>query len=188
MGMCRGFEVCRSQATDGFPLAGYKDNAWWVNPPIKADGTYAGGLSSDFVCSLDDEDNGIRSGKLYPYVGTSAAYHCPADRSYLKPVNRGGKRSYSITGLMHGEMPNSPECADWYFQIKSPAAKMVFVETTDDRGWNMGSWIMNAAASPAELDRSGNRMACITEAALDVFADGHAEVHAWVDTSTIADD
>ncbi|NLH16690.1 MAG: hypothetical protein GX455_08930, partial [Phycisphaerae bacterium] len=83
----------------------YKDNNWWVNPPHNASGLYTGDPAP---CSLADEDNGIRSGKLYPYVGTSTAYHCPADVTYLRtPDNsgfgRGGKRTYSITALMHGE-------------------------------------------------------------------------------------
>ncbi len=159
----------------------YMDNAWWVNPPIKADGTYAGGLGGDFVCSLDDEDNGIRSGKLFPYVGSSAAYHCPGDRSYLKATDRGGRRSYSISAMMHGEQPNSIECAHRYSEIRNPSTKLVFMETTDIRGWNMGSWMMNAPTPPSWIDpisgwhqyRSGLG-----------FADGHGELHLWVDPQT----
>jgi hypothetical protein len=151
----------------------YKDNAWWVNPPHNASGVYTG---DPIPCTLADEDNGIRSGKLYPYVGTSFAYHCPSDLSYLRTTNRGGKRSYSITDLMHGERPNSPECADYYSQIVRPSAKMVFVENTEDRGWNMGSWMMNYNP-PAWIDSipvfHGTRSAF-------GFADGHGEFHTWV--------
>jgi hypothetical protein len=158
----------------------YKDNAWWVNPPHNASGVYTG---DPFPCSLADEDNGIRSGKLYPYVGSSEAYHCPGDRGYLKTTNRGGKRSYTITGLMHGEMANSVDCAHQYVQIKSPSAKAMVVESTDDRGWNMGSWIMNAVGSqPSWIDPVVIHHQNSTGL---LFADGHGQVHAWVDNSTI---
>jgi hypothetical protein len=160
----------------------YKDNAWWVNPPIKADGTYAGGMSSDFVCSLDDEDNGIRSGKLYSYIGSSAAYHCPADRSYLKTSNRGGKRSYDIPTLMNGEAPNHIEWVNRYSLIRNSSTKMIFIESTDARGWNMGSWMMNATINPPTwIDPIA---AWHTYRSGLGFADGHGELHLWVDAKT----
>jgi prepilin-type processing-associated H-X9-DG protein len=150
----------------------YKDNAWWVNPPHNASGVYTG---DPVPCSLADEGNGIRSGKLYPYVGTSAAYHCPNNLSYLRATDRGGWNSYSIIDLMHGERPNSPECADLYSQIVRPSVKMVFVENTDNRGWNMGSWMMSYSP-PGWVDTipvfHGRQSAF-------GFADGHAEFHTW---------
>jgi hypothetical protein len=160
------------QTTTGFG-GPYKDNAWWVDPPHKTDGTYTG---DPVPCTLADEGNGIRSGKLYPYVGTPGAYHCPNNLSYLRATDRGGWNSYSIIDLMHGERPNSPECADLYSQIVRPSAKMVFVENTDNRGWNMGSWMMSYT-SWAWVDTipvfHGTRSAF-------GFADGHGEFHSWV--------
>ena len=126
----------------------YKDNAWWVNPPHNTSGVYTG---DPVPCSLADEDNGIRSGKLFPYVGTSAAYHCPSDLSYLRVTSRGGKRSYAITAVMHGEVPNSPDCADLYSQIVRPSAKLVFLENNDTRGWAMGSWMMYCQWNPSSF-------------------------------------
>jgi hypothetical protein len=154
----------------------YKDNAWWVNPPHNAGGVYTG---DPVPCTLADEGNGIRSGKLFPYVGTSAAYHCPNNLTYLRATNRGGWNSYSITAVMHGESPNSPECADLYSQIARPFAKMVFVENTDNRGWNMGSWMMSY--SPPGW---GDTMVVFHDprSALG-FADGHSEFHTWQNIS-----
>ncbi|MBN1818201.1 MAG: hypothetical protein JW828_12650, partial [Sedimentisphaerales bacterium] len=93
----------------------YKDNAWWVNPPHDENGVYTGEYADGEPCTLQEEENGIRSGKLFPYVGTPAAYHCPASRTYLNKPDiwgngRSGKRIYAITCLMHGEMPNIPDC------------------------------------------------------------------------------
>ncbi len=154
----------------------YKDNAWWVNPPHQPDGTYAGGSWDGFVCSLADEDNGIRSGKLFPYVGSSAAYHCPADLSWRRTKYRGGKRSYTITAVMHGDLPNDPDTADLYSQIVRPSEKMVFVENTDTRGWNMGCWCLWASPAPMWVDALP-----VFHGTFSVFgfADGHAEFHTW---------
>jgi prepilin-type processing-associated H-X9-DG protein len=162
----------------------FKDNAWWVNPPHNASGVYTGDPISP-PCPLADEDNGIRSGKLFPYVGASAAFHCPSDLSYRRTSSRGGKRSYSITDLMHGERPNSPECADLYSQIVRPSAKMVYVENTDERGWNMGCWMMNYPqySSWGWIDAMvvfHDRKSTIG------FADGHAEFHPWQDTMVVS--
>jgi prepilin-type processing-associated H-X9-DG protein len=156
---------------------GYKDNAWWVNPPHNQDGVFTGGLEP----SLAEEDNGIRSGKLFPYVGTSAPYHCPSDLSYLKTINRGGKRSYDITAVMHGENPKSPDCADLYSQIVRPSVKLVFIEATDFRGWNMGSWMMTATNPPGWIDLFTIWHGYRTNLG---FADGHASQRFWVDPST----
>ncbi|MBN1816443.1 MAG: prepilin-type N-terminal cleavage/methylation domain-containing protein [Sedimentisphaerales bacterium] len=157
----------------------YKDNAWFVNPPHDKDGVYTG---DPIPCPLEDEGNGIMSGALGPYVGSEKAWHCPGDKNYLKTTGRGGKRSYSITGLMHGEQPNHPKCVDKMNEIVTPAAKIVFLENTDDRGWNMGSWIMNYGPPPSWIDP----MAIFHNDRSTIgFADGHAEKHQWVDGDTI---
>ncbi len=160
----------------------YKDNAWFVNPPHAADGTYTGGTVNTFVCTLEDEERGIMTGVLAPYVGSEKPWHCPADKNYRAQVDRGGRRSYSITGLMHGEQPNDVKCVDKMGEIMTPAMKMVFLETTDDRSWNMGSWIMNYGSSPSWIDDVAifhNDRSTIG------FADGHAEKHVWLDGDTI---
>ncbi|MBN1125136.1 MAG: hypothetical protein JXA82_09015, partial [Sedimentisphaerales bacterium] len=114
----------------------YKDNAWWVNPPHDENGVYTGEYVDGEPCTLQEEENGIRSGKLFPYVGTPAAYHCPASRTYLNKPDiwgngRSGKRIYAITCLMHGEMPNIPDCVHNFSQIKQPSQKYMFLECTD---------------------------------------------------------
>ncbi len=168
----------------------YKDNAWFVNPPHLLDGTYTGEYNDGAPCTLQEEANGMNSGVLAPYVGAEKIWHCPGDKSYLKPVThdpepgrgRGGKRSYSITGLMHGEQPNHPKCVDKMSEIVTPGEKMVFLENTDDRGWNMGSWIMNYGPPPSWIDP----IAIFHRDRSTIgFADGHAEKHKWLDGDTI---
>jgi len=158
----------------------YKDNAWWVNPPHNAQGIYTG---DPIPCPMEDELNGIRTGKLYLYAERVNAYRCPADRGYLRQTQRAGWRGYSITGLMNGEQPRDPKCVRSVHEIVNPGDKYVFLETTDPRGWNMGSWIITpyqyppSWIDPLDIRHDGR--------STFGFADGHVEIHAWVDKSTL---
>jgi hypothetical protein len=157
---------------------GYSDNAWWVDPPHNENGLYTG---DPIPCPLEDERLGIESGRLFPYVQTAAAYHCPQDQGYLNTMNRSGKRSYSITGLMNGEdMHSARTNVMTAGAIVSPSKKCVFLENLDERGWNMGSWIMiyDYWIDPFAIwHRSQTTLG---------FADGHGESHSWVEASTFA--
>lgn len=160
----------------------YKDNAWFVNPPHTENGTYTGDPPP--FCSFEDEARGMLSGALAPYVESEKAWHCLGDRNYLRSVDRGGKRSYSITDLMHGERPNHPKCVDRMGEIVTPSDKIVFIENTDDRGWNMGSWMMNY--TPPGTPSWGDAVAAFHNDRNNfAFADGHAENHKWLDGDTI---
>jgi prepilin-type N-terminal cleavage/methylation domain-containing protein/prepilin-type processing-associated H-X9-DG protein len=165
-----------------FTAGGYKDIAWWVNPPIKKDKTYAGGTDDSFVCLLGDEDNGNATGVLSPYLGGTGILHCPADKTFLLSVGRGGKRSYSGQDLMNGERPNDAKCVRKFNEISTPADKFVFLENTDDRSWNMGSWMINYYPNPGWIDTMS---IFHNDRNTFGFADGHAEKHKWEDGATI---
>jgi prepilin-type N-terminal cleavage/methylation domain-containing protein/prepilin-type processing-associated H-X9-DG protein len=153
----------------------------WVKPPQHEDGTI---LPDDQRPTLAEEARGITQGHLYPYVKTVKVYHCKSAR---EDEFYGGYRSYSIPGLMNGEYAvpvtnvGFPEfVATKLTQIKRPETKLVFLEDTDTRGWNMGSWVMDlsgrAWVDPFAIwhgDRSSLG-----------FADGHTELHVWVSRST----
>ena len=66
-------------------------------------------------------------------------------------------------------------------QIKRPGMKLVLLEDTDTRGWNMGSWAMNPSGSawvdPFAIWHGGSSSLG--------FADGHSELHRWLSKSTI---
>ena len=164
----------------------FQRDRYWVEPPQNEAGTYTG---DPIPCSLEDELTGIRKGLLYPYVESEKSYHCLGDRGPKE--FGGGYRSYSITGAMNGEDADeySPSFYDpqgnWvklYTEIKSAGNKYVFVENTDPRSWNMGSWIMNYESPYSWIDPLAiwhNWRSTLG------FADGHAEMHKWVDESTI---
>ena len=132
--------------------------------------------------SVEGKKQGIRNGALFPYVGNVNVYHCPGDaRTFIQ--NQQAFRSYSIADSMNGEESSSwsYEPARRYGQIRRPATKYVFVEESDGRGWNIGSWVMY----PIELkwgDPLANWHNCKTTLG---FADGHSQIQRWSDRSTI---
>jgi len=132
---------------------------------------------------LELKKQGIRRGMLFRYVSdTIDVYHCPSDRRMLVAPHY-AFRSYSIAGGMNGEAEIfGAEPLELYTEIKNPATKYVFVEETDPRGWNRGSWVLNPLKWKQWVDTIAiwhNKQGTLG------FADGHVELHRWVDKSTI---
>ena len=143
----------------------------WVRGPS--------GPSSD---PIEQKKEGIRQGLLFEYVGKSVdVYRCPSDGRKLTP-GQAAFRSYSIAGGLNGEgWQNTYVQAKVYGDIKNPAGKYVFVEESDPRGWNVGSWVLNPKTKTwvDPLAIWHHRKSTLG------FADGHAEARKWVDESTI---
>ena len=127
------------------------------------------------------EQEGIRRGLLYPYVGkTINTYRCPADaRKFM--TGQFTFRSYSIAGGANGV--ESTGSASWqivpcmkYSEIKRPAEKFIFIEESDPRGMNGGSWVMRPVTrtwvDPFAIWHSKSRSTL-------AFADGHPEMRRW---------
>jgi len=126
---------------------------------------------------------GIRLGALYRYVGDMIdVYRCPADMRKIGPGEI-AFRSYSIAGGANGEgWQDAYVQAEKYSHIHQPATKYIFVEEADPRGWNKGSWVVNPRdntwVDPLAIWHSRGRSSL-------GYADGHGEIHQWVDGSTI---
>jgi prepilin-type N-terminal cleavage/methylation domain-containing protein/prepilin-type processing-associated H-X9-DG protein len=152
-------------------------DVFWVEPPQGITGAYTGEDPT-----LEDELRGIKQGGLYPYVKTVNVYRCPSDMRRREP-GRINFRSFSIAGGMNGEEKFSytRRAITKYTEIRNPSTKYVFVEDDDPRKWNMGSWILNPTgdswADPLSI-RHNKRSAL-------GWADGHAEIHRWLDDRTI---
>jgi prepilin-type N-terminal cleavage/methylation domain-containing protein/prepilin-type processing-associated H-X9-DG protein len=153
----------------------------WVGPKQNEKGIATGPTGS-----IDDEIRGLKDGMLFPYLQNPKVYHCPGDNRDTKlrtrKVNQGkAYRSYSIPCSMNGP-PYSPDPILKYSQLKSPATKYVFLEEdTDVGGNNWGGWLLPCPFTDAWWDpiaiRHGNKN-CLA------FADGHVDLHKWVDSRT----
>jgi prepilin-type N-terminal cleavage/methylation domain-containing protein len=126
---------------------------------------------------------GLRQGKLYPYVKNVDVYRCPSDdRNNREGMYTFG--SFSISGPLNGEEKEwSNRHLILYSEIKNPADTFVFVEEIDPRGWNKGSWVVsrdfgNSWIDPLAIWHSKNRSTL-------GWADGSANLHTWVNQSTI---
>ncbi|MDA1274531.1 MAG: type II secretion system protein [Verrucomicrobia bacterium] len=136
-------------------------------------------------------ENGLRLGALWQYVSSPGTYHCPGDlrTKRLKPGSGWAFDSYSKANGMNGggwqgsSATSGPQ--QFYTKlttVQSAAEAMVFLEESDPRGRNLGTWVINVAPSPGWVDPfaifHGNTSTIS-------FADGHAEPHSWVVASTI---
>jgi len=133
--------------------------------------------------AIDRQKEGIRRGALYRFAGSKVeVFRCPADQRKLIPGQL-AYRSYSIAGGANGESwANTFTPAQKYSEIFQPATKYVFVEEADPRGWNEGSWVLNPLGQswvdPLAVWHSRSRSTL-------GYADGHSEIHRWVDRSTV---
>ena len=132
---------------------------------------------------LERQKEGVRQGALYHAAGSNVdVYRCPADQR-RRISGQLAFCSYSIAGGANGEVwQNSYIPAEKYSEIAQPARKYVFVEEADPRGWNRGSWLLNPAGKtwvdPLAVWHSNARSTL-------GYADGRAEIHRWIDASTL---
>jgi prepilin-type N-terminal cleavage/methylation domain-containing protein len=132
--------------------------------------------------TIEGKKIGIKEGHLFPYVKDVDVYHCPGD-ARIDMTDQEAFRSYSIAGGANGEgWRNSYKIAKTLAEIRSPGKTYVFVEEADNRGWNIGSWVMNLNRTDQWVDPFA---IWHNEKSTLGFADSHAEKHKWVDKSTI---
>lgn len=196
--------VARQQATGVYCLSNQKNLllAWvmYADDNNRLIGGFTGSTNDPWCCwvknptsylnynsdPLEAKKQAVRDGKLYPYVENVDVYHCPGDRRELKEQHV-TFRSYSVAGGMRG-VGDGWGGPGWRIyphikinQIDSPARKYVFVEETDNRGYNMDSWVIYPTGDQwvDPLAIWHNKKSTLG------FADGHAEMHDWVDERTI---
>jgi len=127
-------------------------------------------------------------------AGNASVYRCPADRT-LSSLQRdagwsGRARSYSMNAMMGNAGPatstgynvNNPDYVQFFRndQIPSPAQKFVFVDEHPD-SINDG-YFLNRGDQREWIDLPASYH---NGAATFSFADGHAEIHRWVNASTV---
>ena len=127
--------------------------------------------------------SGLKRSPLFKYASSPGTYHCPGDlrTRQRRPGQGWAYDSYSKADGMHGL--NRGQYRDYTkeAQITAPSMSVVFVEETDPRSYNRGTWFLNFNP-PGWVDPfaifHGNWSTFS-------FADGHSEGHKWVDPGTI---
>jgi len=132
-------------------------------------------------------ENGFRKGALFSFVSSPTSYHCPGDlrTKRLKPGRGWAYDSYSKANGMNG-------LTDWQGGAQLPYKKlgavldaseaMVFIEESDPRNYNLGTWVIDVAPGAGWVDPFAifhGKTSTLS------FADGRAESHRWLEPSTI---
>jgi prepilin-type N-terminal cleavage/methylation domain-containing protein/prepilin-type processing-associated H-X9-DG protein len=159
----------------------------WVYGPLSYG---ASGAMNDEVAtsnaSIEYEQNGIREGKMWPYVKNIKSYHCPADKRASR--SKIGFRSYSMVATIrnaHDGTTADDHQIHKMGEIKSPSDKFIIVESQHKEGtvhtWNKGAWVINLidnnwAEAPANWHSKGVSLA---------YADGHVEKYKWRSKETL---
>jgi prepilin-type N-terminal cleavage/methylation domain-containing protein/prepilin-type processing-associated H-X9-DG protein len=127
---------------------------------------------------------GLTNGPLFKYIASENSYHCPGDlrTKLLKPGRGWAFDSYSKAEGINGftgwnvVVPYTKSAS-----VHEPVNSMVFVEETDYRGYNIGTWAI-WVTPPRWVDPfaifHGNWSTF-------AFVDGHAEGHRWLDDRLI---
>jgi prepilin-type N-terminal cleavage/methylation domain-containing protein/prepilin-type processing-associated H-X9-DG protein len=148
----------------------------------------------DFTSSFDNINTGLLVNHEYypyaaylgPYVKTPAVFKDPADKSQVtifgQPQNR--VRSMSMNGYMGGNRVwDGNDAYRLYYTIDSliapqPAKAWVLITEREDSindGWFGVDMIANQVDYPASYHNNAGALA---------FADGHSEIHKWIDPRT----
>jgi prepilin-type processing-associated H-X9-DG protein len=127
---------------------------------------------------------GLTNSPLWPYAANTAIYHCPADARFkLRPGIGWAFGSYSKVNGMAGLAIWTPTQRPFQRigEIPEPSMSFLFVEESDPRGENIGTWVLNdnptGWVDPLAVwhDTGAN----------SVYADGHQDYHRWTDSKTI---
>jgi len=158
--------------------------AGWLDFSASTDNT-----NTLFLVNHDRTPNGAYLG---PYVRNPALFQCCADQSY---VNIGGQRLKRVRSISMNNFvgfpsrtwtspsrfamgPNGP--ASKYVQIKSPVNMFVFLDERED-GINDAWFASNPDTAWNIIDYPASYH---NRAGGFAFADGHSEIHKWLDPRT----
>jgi len=180
-----------------------ENNGWlvtshaWFTPTDKGDPPKYS-FARSWVCRpLDDngnagepkpeyEKNGIRAGKLWPYIEDVKSYHCPADQRAGR--YNVGWRSYSMAAGIGGSYDSyvtEKQEIHRMQELKRPSHYYITIEEIEklpngQDWWNMGSWVIDLSTSYwYDAVASWHSWGCNF-----AFADGHAERIKWKDDWT----
>jgi prepilin-type N-terminal cleavage/methylation domain-containing protein/prepilin-type processing-associated H-X9-DG protein len=175
-----GDTMLPDRVAEGQLIAG----GFWLGPIPAGDFTTSTTLSQ----AMSRVEAGLMRSPLWKYCSVSAAYHCPGDlrTKRLKPSKGWAYDSYSkADGMNGGEWADLSSGGRHVFEkiasIDEPSRAFVFLEESDPRDFNLGTWVLNVAP-PGWVDGFA-----IFHGNLSTFsfADGHAEQHRWIADSTI---
>ncbi len=165
-------------STSALGLAG---GGWWLGP---SGGGIVSGITTDQAMQRDT--TGLEASPLWKYAPAVGAAHCPGDMrtKHLRPGAGWAYDSYSLADSMAGGGEWNTGPGQYYVKataIQDPADGFVFIEESDPRGYNEGTWAFDLSP-PGWVDGFAAFHGVVTTFG---FADSHVESHKWVTPSTV---
>jgi prepilin-type N-terminal cleavage/methylation domain-containing protein/prepilin-type processing-associated H-X9-DG protein len=121
------------------------------------------------------------------YLKNAAVMHCPGDLRYQR-LQVGAGWSYFSYSRINGA--NGFAWSESGGNVQKPILKLaqfgppsqaaVYLEESDSRGYNQGTWVMNSSGWVDVFSIFHGKSSTFS------FADGHVESHNWQDSSVIA--
>jgi len=160
---------------------GLSGGGWWLGP---SDGGIVAGITIDEA--MRRVTTGMQNSPLYKYAPAVGAAHCPGDlrTKRLRPGYGWAYDSYSLADSMSGGGNWNNGAGQFYTkvsQIQSPSDAFVFIEESDPRGYNEGTWALDLSP-PDWVDGFATFHGTVTTFA---FCDTHVESHRWLEASTL---
>lgn len=171
----------------------------WIAPPHNEAGNslynYHNAVSPPITDA--DEIRGIERGLLFEYLEDPDVYHCPGD---LRKGSDGTRvfAAYLVAMCLYGKPnPKSSGVPEYdkqirkFSEITSPSLRYVFVESAEERNFNVNGWFSLNAAEYFSLTGVAswawwNPLAVNhSDSSTLGFADGHAESHRWRNEFTL---
>jgi prepilin-type N-terminal cleavage/methylation domain-containing protein/prepilin-type processing-associated H-X9-DG protein len=118
---------------------------------------------------------------LSKYARNPMLLHCPGDLRYRR---RPGSSAWAFDSYSQGAGVNGEDTSNSVKKepsIRAPAKQWLFIEDSDTRGYNMGSWMLEPTA-PQSID---NLPIFHSNKGTLGYADGHAVMHKWLDAATL---
>jgi len=162
-------------------------NLWWAQGFLNYDGGNSENTNEALL--LDP-----KYAQLGPYTETATIYKCPSDRSSVKVSRRGSAprvRSISMNAYAGGQgqcgMANrtvkfGPQS---YSTILNPSSMFVFIDEHPDSLDFVTFWVEDRKNGAGLISSFGSCPSSLhNDAATISFADGHVELHKWLDPRT----
>jgi prepilin-type N-terminal cleavage/methylation domain-containing protein len=183
------FALYSTDFNDGLAPTDTWRNKAGVNVPLTGGGYWAG-PTPDIAAGINLTEamrrvrNGLTNGPMWAYAPSPGAYHCPGDlRAKRKPGAGWAYDSYSKANGMNGIQSWEPAQRPYVkaSDVTSPSESFVFIEESDPRNSNLGTWVL-AVATPGWIDPFAVFHGNFSTFS---FQDGHYEGHKWVEARTI---
>jgi prepilin-type N-terminal cleavage/methylation domain-containing protein/prepilin-type processing-associated H-X9-DG protein len=137
---------------------------------------------------------GLRTNNmLFTYAPNQGVYHCPGDTRTKKSTLAAGWAydSYSRSHNLGGEAGMTwgpPQPYQKMSEVRNPTLTMAFVEEADAHNFNWGTWAVTwLSGNPGSLKYKFSDPFAVFHGNNTSFgfADGHAELHRWLDPEVI---